>query len=1046
MRRWSTRFADAAAFIAACLLSLSALARTTELRNAGGAPVRGVAVVLATEWKPGPYEVLWSGDDGRVEIPPDFNGRLLAIHPRFAPQETDVVERITLREGDPVDVPETVRRQGIALRVYAMDWIGRFDVETLPAVKAEAVMHCGSEGTVFDLQVQGKVRTIARGAVPSPGEGEPVSQSVTIKRTDDGEITGVVFLAEGDPSTAPAVPRSRILGRSGQVIFEQVAADHRYVTIAAARGHGPVVRYVRAAGDASGVEVTPVPAADVTARVRCEQTPADLRARAQWEPREARHVSIPRSVELGDSGKVRVEDLAAGRVRLAVGGAGLREAVRDIVLAPDRMHADAGTICPGRPYVIKGVVVDEGRRTVSGVTVRYDKEAATTKSDGAFAISVTAPAEAPLSATREGYVTWKRWFAPTAVASTLRIELSRGTRFTGRVVDATTHAPLERFRLQFLSFSNRPERSFDRWLTAADGSFATPAVRRDIEQIILEADDHQTTAIDLKRVDDRSAVHDLGEIALAPLLRIKGRAVNDHDVPLTKVVVRARSDELPEWRAGERNSTLFEGSVDAYGHFELSVQPGTYSLTVRAQGFAPTVKTGLVVSSGLDVGTVALVPGCALRVHVIRGGQPVAKAPIELHRGTADDQADVITRSSDEDGWARFTDLASGDYAAVVSLDHRMAGGRTVSLDAGECSDDAAIEIDVGGVLVRGFATRGGRPITESTISLFPIAEEDSPMLTIVRERTDAQGRTVVEQILGKAAHDILATTDSTGFFLFEDVKPGSYRLTSWQGDAASSRPIAIPDVPVFDASTDFDAPPIVGDVTDAESGQPISGALVALEDARGTTVQRTTTDDAGRFELGSAPEEGALIRVSHADYPAATHPLTSDGQVVHLKLTRSALTFSGVLPTGGLTVEWQLETGVGRFGGSVLSEADGTFEIPDLKPGTLIVAVSSGPVGQIAAFTLPADGSQQHPLAMAAEVAVNVLVPKETKPDQLLVRVGGIDITPLLWRVAAFQPRPGQPSEWIWRLPAGVYELVLGGTAQQVDLRDGEKRISFRP
>lgn len=379
-------------------------------------------------------------------------------------------------------------------------------------------------------------------------------------------------------------------------------------------------------------------------------------------------------------------------------------------------------------------------------------------------------------------------------------------------------------------------------------------------------------------------------------------------------------------------------------------------------------------------------------------------------------------------------------------MDRRMVGAQTVSLDAGECRDDTAIEMDIGGALVRGFATRGGQPITESTISLFPIAEEDSPRLTVVRQRTDAQGRTVVEQILGKAAHDILVKTDSTGFFSFEDVKPGVYRLTSWQGDVASSRRIAIPDVPVFDATTDFDTPPIVGDVTDAESGQPISGASVALEDARGTAVQRTATDDAGRFELGNAPEEGARIRVSHADYPAVTHPLTSSGQVAHIRLTKSAPTFRGVLPTGGLTVHWQLETGTGRFNGSVLSEADGTFEISGLQPGTLIVAVSSGLGGQIAAFTMPADASQQHPITLTAEAAVNVLFPEQTKPDQLRIRVAGIDITPLLWREAAFQPRPAQPSEWIWRLPAGVYELVLGGIARQVDLRDGEKRISFRP
>jgi len=1043
MRFSSTRFADAAAFLSVCLLSLPGVARTTELRSAGGAPVRHAAVVLAIEWKPGPYEVLWSDDDGRVAIPSDFAGRLLAIHPGFVPQETEVVERITLREGAAVDVPETVR-QDAALRVYAMDWIGRFDVETLPAVKADAVLRCGSDATVFDVQVPGKIRTIALDSIPQPAEGELVSQSVAITRSDDAVTGGVVYLAGGEPSPAPAIPRSRILGPNGRAMFEQVAAGRRYVIIAAARGYGPVVRYVRAARDAPTVEVSPVPAADITAHVECRKTPADLRANARWEPREARHVSIPRSVELRDDGTLRIADLAAGRLRLAVGAAGWRETVREVVLAPDRMHADAGALCPGRPYVIAGVVVDEDRRPVSGVTVRYDQSAVTTKSDGAFAITATAPEEAELSATRDGYVTWKRWFAPSDVASSMRIALSRGGRFKGRVIDATTRAPVTRFRLQFLSFSDRTEHALDRWLNADDGSFVTPALRRDIERVIIEAADYQTAAVDLEpRPND--TLRDLGEVELVSALRIRGRAVDDHDAPLTNVLVRARSDELPEWNAGERNSTLFEGSVDEDGHFELPVSAGTYSLSVRASGFAPAVKTGLVVSADVDVGALALARGCALRVRVIRDGQPVSRTPVELHRGTADDEADVIIRSTEEDGGTRFTDLAGDDYTAVIRIDHRMVAARAVSLEAGKCGDDTTVEIEIGGVLVRGFATRGHVPIADSKISLFPIAEEESPRLTVVRQRTDEQGRTVVEQILGKAAHDNLVTTDSTGFFVFEDVKPGAYRFTWWQGDSARSRRIVIPDVPVFDATTDFDATPIFGDVTDAKSGQPISGASVVLEDVRGTAVQRTATDDAGRFELGSAPEEAARVRVSHADYPAVTQPLSSGGEMLHVKLSRSAFTFRGVLPSRDLTVQWQLETGAGRFAGSVLSETDGTFEISGLTPGTLIVAASSAQGGTIAAFTIEAGDSQQHPIALVAETPIHVLVPEQTRPDELRIRIAGVDISALLWRVAAFQPRPSQPSEWLWRLPAGVYEVVLGGVARQVDLRDGEGRVTFR-
>lgn len=1024
---------------------MPAAARTIELQS-DGAPVHGAAVVLAFEWKPGPYEVLWSDGDGRVEIPPDFKGHLLVIHPEFIPQEAKVAGRITLAKGNPVEVPEALRQPATALRVYAIDWIGRFDVETLPAIEAEPVIHCGSDSSVFDVQLPGKARTIARGAIPISTEGEPVSQSVTIKRTDDSEFTGVVYLADGNPSPAPAFSRSRMLDRSGRATFDHVAAGHYYVTITALRGHGPVVRYVRAAGDASSIAVTPVPAAEINARVRCEQTPADVRVRAEWEPREARHVSIPRPVEMSDGGELRVEDLASGRVRLAVGAAGLRDAVRDILLAPDRLHTDAGSLCPGRPYIIRGVVVDEDRSPVSGVTVRYGQGAVRTKSDGAFTMSVTVPAEGQLSATREGFVTWKCWLAPTEAGSPLRVELTRGVRFAGRVVDATTRAPVRRFRLRLLSLTSRPERSFDQWLTAADGSFVTPLLRRDIEQIIVEAGDYQLRAVDLDRVGDRGAVRELGQIELTPLVRIKGRVVDDNGVPITNAGVRARSDELPEWSAGERNASFFEASVDRDAHFELPVGKGTYSLVVRAPGFAPTAKTGLVVSSDLDVGKIALEPGCALHVRAMRNGQPLARSPIELHRGTADDQAEIITKSSDDDGSATFPDLASGDYTAVIRIDHRMAGVRTVSLDERESPCDERIEIDIGGVLVRGFATRGGRPVAESRMSLFPISEEDSPKLTIVRQMTDTQGRTVVEQILGKGAYDIVAKSDSTGFFVFEDVKPGSYRLTSWQGDAARSRRIAVPDVPVFDATVDFDAPPIVGDVTDAESGQPISGALVALEDARGTAVQQSETDAVGRFELGSAPEEGAHIRVSRRDYPAVTRPLASSDQVVHVRLSKAELTFHGVLATGPFAVQWQLETGEGRFGGLALSQADGTFEISGLKPGKLIVAVSSDRSGQIAAFTMPADSSPPQPIALDSEVAVSVMVPDHMKPDALRVWMAGVDITPLLWRVAAFQPRPGLASEWIWRLPAGVYEFGLSGVIRHVDSRDGEKRVSFLP
>lgn len=1043
MRLSSTSFADLAKFTAACALAFTATGSTVTLRSIQGTPVRNAVVAFAIESAPGPYEYRWSDQDGRIEVPP-FPGVLLIVHPDFVPLESPVTDVITLQKGTAVEVAPHARREGVAVRIYSSDWIGRFDVETLPPISGFAVLSCGSGETLFDVDDPAGIRAVGRAVFPPPRAGTPVRQRVKVTASRGASAPGVVFLASGVDEGTATVPRSRLFAADSEVVFDNVAGGHKHVVIGAMRNSGPVVRSVRAVAEAAPIDLVPVAAAQITARVLCDPPVAALRVRATWAPEEAVHVSIPRSVMRADDGRLRVEDLAPGRVELSAIAPGRRNASRTIVLAADRRSADAGTLCPAPPWRIRGIVLGDERKPVANVHVRYASQTGTTTRDGRFELTVTAPSEGELSAALNGYVTWKRWFEPSEGNAIVRIELNRGTRYVGRVIDAATREPITRFRLRLLAFADRPERVFDQWLASVDGSFSTAPLRQDVTRVIIETGAHQMTAAELPIASDTT--RDLGTFELQPLLRVTGRVVDSEGLPL-EASVRVRSESLSDWNRGMIGTTLFESTADPNGDFELRVRSGTYAFSARAAGWTPQTRDGLEMTGDVDLGTIQLRKGCTLRVRTSRRGQPLPQTVVTLHRGTADDHRDVMTQTTDDDGWVMFHGLGSGEYTAAIRLGNRLGAARSIALNEDVC-DDETMELGLSGVTVQGFARHGGRPMADAFITLFPISEEDSPRLTIMRQRMNAEGRTEVEELLGKGTREILATSDATGFFLFEDVSPGAYRLTSWQGSSSRSRRIVVPDRKQFDATTDFDVSLITGEVTDAETSQLISGALIVLEDAVGATLQSTTTNDSGGFELDGGSREPVRLRVTHPGYAGSNQALSPEMQILRVKLKRSDIVFRGrVAPATPATIHWQLDTPAGTFPGSLSTASDGRFEIERLSVGTLSIALTSPLGNAIASFPLTTTDQREQEIVLDQKVMVHALLPDEARPEEVRIRANETDITSLLWRVAAFQPRPGAASEWIWRLPRGhTYTFRLGGITKTVNCCADVIQVPFRP
>jgi hypothetical protein len=122
---------------------------------------------------------------------------------------------------------------------------------------------------------------------------------------------------------------------------------------------------------------------------------------------------------------------------------------------------------------------------------------------------------------------------------------------------------------------------------------------------------------------------------------------------------------------------LFTGSTRADGTFSiLRVPPGTYRLTVRAEGFSPAAQD-LQVAAGQDLQGVdlRLQPAHGLQLEILRAS---GRAPALVHLQARGPQGEVVlaeTHQPDAAGRMRLGTLPAGTWSLVIS----GAGGAAVT-------------------------------------------------------------------------------------------------------------------------------------------------------------------------------------------------------------------------------------------------------------------------------------------------------------------------------------------------------------------------------
>jgi len=387
---------------------------------------------------------------------------------------------------------------------------------------------------------------------------------------------------------------------------------------------------------------------------------------------------------------------------------------------------------------------------------------------------------------------------------------------------------------------------------------------------------------------------------------------------------------------------------DPSGNFRLDgVAPGIVTIEARAEGYAPTRKSGLEVRSDavVDAGTLTLSTGRAVRGRVVsaKDEAPVAGATVSLARAQgfgmrmgADDQEGVAITGID--GAFAIEGLESRTYTVAATQPDFSPNNGRVEVPAEADVDDFVIKLSKGGTLTGTVRDAQRQPVSGATILITKIPMGGSPQTV----STGPDGRYTMEKM---APGDYVVIRQNPGgpVMLMAGIKQATVR----EGETT-----------VFDLD---EASKITLTGRVLKGGQPVANAMLFFQrgagagSGSGVDIRTGSSDAAGHYQVGldepgsysvGVRSSGLLaggmsaVKVEVPDQPAPVVDITVRAAGIVGRVTDAeGKPVTGARVTARATDEAAAAAG-GRMDGSTIG--DGTYAIENLPPGSYEVAAQA--------------------------------------------------------------------------------------------------------
>jgi len=318
-----------------------------------------------------------------------------------------------------------------------------------------------------------------------------------------------------------------------------------------------------------------------------------------------------------------------------------------------------------------------------------------------------------------------------------------------------------------------------------------------------------------------------------------------------------------------------------------------------------------------------------------------------------------------------------------------IVSGQSATLSwSSEYAETCTIDPDIGEVPLNGSIDVSPEETTTYTISATGSGGTASDTVTVTVEQSLASiTGTITDADTGQPLEGAIVSveaggnthSDETGFdgsYEINDVIPGDIQITVTYSDYSQVYQATLPSGGdhVIDFSMDIDGVTLTGVVMDADTGQPLEGAIVSVEAGGNTHSDETGSD--GSYEINGVAPGDMQITVTYSDYSQTYEAILPSGTHVQ----DFSMDLSGISVTGtvaDVTTEEPLAeaTVTAVIDGQTYSantEADGSYEISGISEnGSLeLTATCPGYLEETTTYSVSGSGVLEHDFSLYSESA----------------------------------------------------------------------------
>ncbi len=582
-----------------------------------------------------------------------------------------------------------------------------------------------------------------------------------------------------------------------------------------------------------------------------------------------------------------------------------------------------------------------GRQGARGGAAGADAQSVSVQSaDGAFAIDDVPAGRWSVVATSKGYQAGRTSGIEVTEGETtggVEVRLAAGTFVKGRVVDATSNAPVANASVTITAAGARPgpgavmtDAAGGDVTSDADGRFEIEGVAKGRQPLHVTHPDYTDVTQTVQVGEDGATVEvrmTAGGVLTGTVASESGQPVPGANVAL--VQAGNGGGFGPGGGAGAQTNVTDTAGAFRFDHlgagrYRVEASLGSRTSTpvdVVLQAGQPPQDVVLQLQVGVTIqGTVSGLPA-----GMVNGMTVGANGP--------DSYAQSMRLGAD--GTFEFDNVPTGIVTLRGTATDPSGSTRSTTKQVATSADQPVFAVQLvfdQGFTLSGRVSQGGQPVS---------------------------GAMVFASLQGGGGRQASATTDGGGSYQLTGLQEGTYTVNalSAQAGASQRQTIAVDSDQTLDIV--FPSAKIAGRVVDAESNTALANATVAIRsddpNAPGGPGQRpATTDTSGQFSFTGLGEVTYTLSTSRADYQVDTRDVAAtdqgtDGLVI--TLTRAAGIgvkvqdgLSGV-PLPSVMVRVFDTQSAPVFGPVPIAlDSSGQGEIPSLPPGTYsVVAGASG-------------------------------------------------------------------------------------------------------